>query len=58
MTHWVVTVATEREIEIDAPVDDINSAVRVANEKKIPEERIVKIRLDRYKKEKEEIILP
>ena len=58
MAHWVVTVAVEREIQIDATVDNINAAVRIANEKKIPEERIVKIRLNCYKKEKEGVILP
>ena len=45
MTHWIVTVAIEREIEIES--DNINNAVRIANEKKLPEERIVKIRLSR-----------
>lgn len=42
---WQITFAKEREIEID--VDNINDAVNLANEKKLPEERIVKIRLNR-----------
>lgn len=55
--HWVITVATEREIEIDA-VDNINIAVDIANEKKSPEEHIVRIRLNRYEKIKEtEVVL-
>ena len=56
MACWIVTVVTEREIEIQN--DNINDVVRTANEKKLPEERIVKIRLNRGKKEKEEITLP
>ena len=47
MAHWIVTVAIEREIGIDATVDNINDAVTIANGKKSPEERIVKIRLSR-----------
>ena len=57
MACWIITVAIEREIEIDM-VDNINVAVEIANQKKLPEERIVKIRLDRYKKEKEGITPP
>ena len=42
---WSVVLSVEREIDISA--ENINDAVRVANEKKSPEECIVKIRLDR-----------
>ena len=54
--EWIITVAIERDIIVKS--ENINDAVTEANEKKLPEERIVKIRLDRYKKEKEGISLP
>lgn len=43
--EWVITVAIERNIVVKS--DNINDAVRIANEKKSSEERIVKIRLER-----------
>gem|GEM_PF-5970537 len=43
--RWIVTVTVERELEIQS--DNINDTIRIANEKKLPEERIVKIRLNR-----------
>lgn len=42
---WAVVLAIEREVEIDA--SNINAVVDIANEKKSPEEHIVKIRLKR-----------
>ena len=49
---WVVTVATERELEMQS--ENINDAVTIANENKLPEESIVRIRLKREKiKEKQ-----
>ena len=46
--EWIITVAAERNITV--MVENINDAVTEANEKKRPEERIVKISLNRYKK--------
>ena len=43
--EWVITVAIERNIIVKS--DNINDAVAIANERKLPEERIVSIRLSR-----------